>query len=82
MTRITIAPEDHAKPGGLRKAIDRAQGASLKPCPFCGGQARREDLEDAGNEGGSCIACTKCGAATAVHFDRKENLVSSWNDRI
>lgn len=53
----------------------------LLPCPFCGAGARREDLDDAGNEGGSCIACTKCGASTAVFFDRKEHLYSSWNDR-
>lgn len=33
------------------------------------------------NAGGSVIACTRCEASTAVHFDRKENLYSSWNDR-
>lgn len=54
-------------------------GGSLSPCPFCGGPAERLDLEDA--ENGSVISCTRCGASSAVHFDRKENLVSSWNDR-
>jgi hypothetical protein len=59
----------------------------LLPCPFCGGEAERidvpaEDEVDGGaNAGGSCIQCTRCVASTALHFDRKENLVSSWNER-
>lgn len=58
--------------------------SKLKPCPFCGGDAARLDLEDEGdgeNFGGSIIECTRCHASTAVHFDRKENLYSSWNNR-
>jgi hypothetical protein len=59
----------------------------LNACPFCGGEARRVDfddneLRDDGNFGGSLIECTRCMATTAVHFDRKENLVSSWNERV
>lgn len=54
---------------------------SLLPCPFCGGEAERVDCDDPRNEGGSCISCTKCGASSAVHFDRKEGLLSSWNER-
>jgi Lar family restriction alleviation protein len=57
----------------------------LTACPFCGGDARRVDLddlpEDDPNAGGSLIECTKCGACTAVHFGRKENLLDSWNRR-
>jgi Lar family restriction alleviation protein len=55
----------------------------LLPCPFCGGAAERVDIpaEDIENGNGSCIQCTRCMASTALHFDRKENLVSSWNDR-
>lgn len=53
----------------------------LEPCPFCGGEASRQDLTDEGNEGGSCIACDRCGASSPVHFDRKENLYDSWNRR-
>ena len=56
--------------------------ADLKPCPFCGGEAARLDIEEEGpNFGGSCIECARCGASGPVHFDRKENLESSWNDR-
>lgn len=59
----------------------------LLACPFCGGAARRVDfddneLRDDGNLGGSCIECTRCNATTAVYFDRKENLVPSWNERV
>ena len=57
----------------------------LEPCPFCGGEAERIDFsaEDQGdpNAGGSCISCERCGASSPVHFDRKENLLSSWNQR-
>ncbi len=61
--------------------ITEEERVKLKPCPFCGGNARRQDLIDEGNEGGSCIACDQCGASSAVHFDRKENLHDSWNRR-
>jgi Lar family restriction alleviation protein len=53
----------------------------LLPCPFCGGEAERFDLEDGDNFGGSVIQCKKCQCSTAVHFDRKEHLYSSWNER-
>ena len=63
---------------------------ALAPCPFCGGEAERIDIPTVGNDpelggdpnaGGSCISCKRCAASTALHFDRKENLYSSWNDR-
>lgn len=54
---------------------------ALEPCPFCGGEASRQDLTDDDNAGGSCIACDRCGASSPVHFDRKENLYDSWNRR-
>lgn len=56
----------------------------LSACPFCGGAAARHDIEareDVDNAGASYIECSKCGATTQLHFDRKENLVDSWNRR-
>ena len=68
--------------------------SNLKPCPFCGGDAKRVDNVPtkeqlaAGlacgqdfDDGGSFIECTKCNNSTGLHFDRRENLESSWNDR-
>jgi Lar family restriction alleviation protein len=56
--------------------------SDLLPCPFCGGFAARVDIEEPGdNFGGACIACVRCGASGPVHFDRKENLEASWNER-
>jgi Lar family restriction alleviation protein len=57
---------------------------TLLPCPFCGGEAERLDFEMVStdpNAGGSCISCTKCGASSPVHFEFKENLYPSWNER-
>ena len=55
----------------------------LLPCPFCGAPAERIDFgpSDAENEGGSCIACTRCQSSGPVEFGRKENFVSNWNNR-
>lgn len=55
----------------------------LLPCPFCGGPAERIDFGvGAGdNEGGSCIACTRCQASGPVEFGYKESFISNWNRR-
>jgi len=70
----------------VRKALHLAANVDeLKPCPFCGGKAERLDFdfeEVNPNCGGSCIECTICQASGPVHFDRKENLCSSWNNRV
>ncbi len=54
---------------------------ALKPCPFCGGEAERVDIEDGNNAGGSFIHCTVCDASGNVEFEFKENFVSNWNRR-
>lgn len=56
---------------------------ALKPCPFCGGEAKRFTIGDdePNNAGGDVISCTRCGASSHVEFGRKENLVSRWNTR-
>ena len=55
--------------------------SELLPCPFCGGEPERLELTDEENFGGSVISCKRCGASSPVHFDRKENLLDSWNRR-
>lgn len=76
------------KDDALIEKMEDAIGTDLLPCPFCGGDAERQDFETVGTElgndpnaGGSCICCKTCGASSPVHFDRKENLYSSWNGR-
>jgi hypothetical protein len=54
----------------------------LLPCPFCGADAERIDIEEGENAGGSCIACTRCMASSNVEFEFKENFVSNWNSRV
>lgn len=60
---------------------DAVEVVNLKPCPFCGGEAERIDIEDGENAGGSCISCTVCQASSNVEFEFKENFVSNWNRR-
>ena len=80
-TSLEMAPNPQRHPT-TPEAAERAQ---LKPCPFCGGEARRFDISTADeldpNAGGSGIECVSCSASTALHFDRKENLEDSWNRR-
>ncbi len=81
------AREDGAGSGSeyAKQAPSRSPSETeLKACPFCGGEAVRKDIEDQANEnfGASYICCKRCWATTALHFDRKENLVSAWNERV
>lgn len=54
---------------------------ALLPCPFCGAEAERVDIENGENAGGSCISCTGCQASSNVEFEFKENFVNNWNCR-
>lgn len=54
----------------------------LKPCPFCGGDAKREDYGLIGND--EVVKCTECGARTklflkGVHFGG--DAIEAWNRR-
>lgn len=46
----------------------------LKPCPFCGGEARFANTDE------NWIACVDCGAETTF-FDTKEEAIEAWNRR-
>ena len=58
------------------------QSENLKPCPFCGGEADRVDIEDGENAGGSFVHCTVCDASGNIEFEFKENFISNWNRRV
>ena len=53
----------------------------LKPCPFCGGKAKRVTLQDEENFGGDVIVCINCDACSRVVFGEKEGLNEAWNAR-
>jgi Lar family restriction alleviation protein len=57
--------------------------SEMRECPFCGGEAERIDFGPGSgdNEGGSCVACTRCQASGPVEFGYKENFISNWNRR-
>lgn len=55
--------------------------SSLKPCPFCGGDAEIVYISEGDNIGGACVSCTECMASSNVEFEFKENFVSNWNRR-
>ncbi len=50
---------------------------TLKPCPFCGGNAIFSQTEMAGLYS---IECEKCGARTDYHYNFN-NVIENWNRR-
>ena len=46
----------------------------LKPCPFCGGEARWV------NDDESWIKCSYCGVET-MYFDDTQEAIEAWNRR-
>lgn len=64
--------------------------SNLKPCPFCGGEARISTEWDTDGFGSfHSVKCGKCGAESAKHFASSGNdcpqhyaeVRSDWNQR-
>lgn len=52
----------------------------LKPCPFCGEEARVEKI-NLGKEGLFRVICPKCLTATTHLREEEKNAVAEWNSR-
>jgi Lar family restriction alleviation protein len=65
-----------------REALDMD---TLKPCPFCGFEARIIEVEETDNRGGFVVCCTGCEASTKVWFPIKDDVTQilrdEWNKR-
>ena len=50
--------------------------AELKPCPFCGGEAKlRAFYKD------YCVYCTRCNASTMKYSPTETKAIEAWNRR-
>ncbi len=54
--------------------------ATLKPCPFCGGEARVLPQQFSSIKGYS-IDCTVCGARKNCFSEHEEQVIAEWNAR-
>jgi Lar family restriction alleviation protein len=59
--------------------LDLEYNEELKPCPFCGGEARIIDFEDDEYRYYQ-ICCTKCKCKMDAHIG-KHNAIDAWNRR-
>ena len=54
--------------------------ANLKPCPFCGGEAKVcDDIEY--TVGGYWVECKDCHIQTPSKINSKEAVINYWNTR-
>lgn len=53
----------------------------LKPCPFCGGEARIRDFTMVDLEPEIDVFCINCGAQTFV-YETKDDAIEAWNRRV
>lgn len=55
----------------------------LKPCPFCGGEARIRDLNiKIPYEGiAHFVGCCQCDVRSGISFDGEQAAIEAWNTR-
>ena len=54
----------------------------IRPCPFCGGEAKLEDLGGGMNCGRFFVKCTKCEIAQDALSATKQTAIKRWNRRV
>lgn len=67
----------------FKKRICKIEEPEIKPCPFCGGKAESDTVEDGDTKGFRVSCCNsdcQVGPTTAV-FPTKAEAVAAWNRR-
>lgn len=57
----------------------------LKPCPFCGGEARVchfSSFVNSAFDSGYYIKCNKCGTTGHKYFTTMKQAIRAWNRRV
>lgn len=70
--------------------VERKTKKKIKPCPFCGGEARLEHPSGPYMEpykGASMVECTNCHAMTrsfsvATEYSSDDKAIEAWNRRV
>lgn len=62
---------------GFKKGFDDGVKTELKPCPFCGSEAKLFSAYD----GTWTVQCTKCGCGT-LHYTDEITAPIVWNRRV
>ena len=64
----------------------RKKKIELKPCPFCGGEAKCKEVLEGINGDFSCykiIRCKECGVeVTSGYCYEKDDIEEKWNRRV
>lgn len=58
------------------------QKVELKPCPFCGGEAKWTPNRKTGNIHLGYIRCVECGAKTPQENFTEDLATDTWNRRV
>lgn len=56
--------------------------SELKPCPFCGGEARLLPHIFYGLKNTYGVECSKCGVMTMQFYDTERDAEKAWNRRV
>ena len=58
----------------------------LKPCPFCGGEAKvcgfHYSLHGMGDPQDFCVVCNSCSASSYHYANKPEKAIAAWNRRV
>lgn len=84
MSEIDVNPMKQQIKIKLDQLIEKEKSKiKLKPCPFCGGEAKFGTVEKLFAYGSSeeleCVFCSKCAAT--IEVDENPDAIAAWNTR-